>query len=99
MSFIAPLALIAMGLCALVCGVISAMKIDTICLFYAVAAFGLAAGLLQWQFRRRAPPQDGTKRNTLPVQLYGMFILIAVCSVPGILIGRAFAGTNIWSGH
>ncbi|HEY3949847.1 hypothetical protein [Phenylobacterium sp.] len=96
---LAPLAFVVMGLATLACGAISAERLDTVYLFYAVAAFGLAAGGLQWRYRKRLIAEGGAGRNTLLVQLYGMVILTAVCAVPGILLGRALAGTDIWTGH
>jgi hypothetical protein len=96
---LAPLSIVAIGLSMMTCAWISAARADTIYLLYAVAGFGLAAGVLQWRFRRQIIARtQATARNTLAIQLYGMLVLTAICAAPGVLVGRLLAGSNPWTG-
>jgi len=96
---LAPLSIVAIGLSMAACAWISMARADTIYLLYAVAGFGLAAGVLQWLHRRDIIGRTGAAaRNTLLIQLYGMLILTAVCAAPAVLVGRLLAGSNPWTG-
>jgi hypothetical protein len=97
---LAPLSAVAIGLSVLACGAISARRLDHIYLLYVIGALGLAAGFFQWRSRGQIiAKSQAPARNTFSVQVYGMVALTALCSVLGVLVGRAVGGVDLMTGN